>query len=119
MLELLKAVDGRVHNFAGIKYTFESLFEYSLCHRYQNGKFDILHGQDETLLASLALGGAQGCIGGTFNYAAGLYVKIRHAYAKGRSSTGPTNSSKSHGISSKSSAVTAATLWQVNKSCGY
>ena len=83
MLELLKAVDGRVHNFAGIKYTFESLFEYSLCHRYQNGKFDILHGQDETLLASLALGGAQGCIGGTFNYAAGLYVKIRHAYAKG------------------------------------
>ena len=29
------------------------------------------------------MGGAQGCIGGTFNYAAGLYVKIRHAYAKG------------------------------------
>ncbi|MFN6264596.1 MAG: dihydrodipicolinate synthase family protein [Chromatiaceae bacterium] len=83
MLELLKAVDGRIQNFAGIKYTFESLFEYSLCHRYQGGKFDILHGQDETLLASLALGGAQGCIGGTFNYAAGLYVKIRHAYAKG------------------------------------
>ncbi len=83
MLELLKAVDGRIPNFAGIKYTFESLFEYSLCHRYQGGKFDILHGQDETLLASLAMGGAQGCIGGTFNYAAGLYVKIRDAYNKG------------------------------------
>lgn len=83
MLELLKAVDGRIPNFAGIKYTFESLFEYSLCHRYQGGKFDILHGQDETLLASLAMGGAQGCIGGTFNYAAGLYVQIRDAYSKG------------------------------------
>lgn len=83
MLELLKAVDGRIPNFAGIKYTFESLFEYSLCHRYQGGKFDILHGQDETLLASLAMGGAQGCIGGTFNYAAGLYVQIRDAYRKG------------------------------------
>ena len=83
MVELLKAVDGRIDNFAGIKYTFESLFEYMLCHRYKNGKFDILHGQDETLLASLAMGGAQGCIGGTFNYAAGLYLKIQHAYANG------------------------------------
>jgi N-acetylneuraminate lyase len=43
----------------------------------------MLHGQDETLLPSLAFGGAQGCIGGTFNYAAGLYVQIRDAFAKG------------------------------------
>ena len=83
MLELLKAVDGRINNFAGIKYTFESLFEYALCHRYKNGKYDLLHGQDETLLASMAQGGAQGCIGGTFNYAAGLYVNIREAFARG------------------------------------
>ena len=27
MLELLKAVDGHISNFAGIKYTFESLYE--------------------------------------------------------------------------------------------
>ena len=26
MLDLLKAVDGRISNFAGIKYTFESLY---------------------------------------------------------------------------------------------
>lgn len=83
MLDLLKAVDGRIENFAGIKYTFESLFEYSLCHRYKGGKFDMLHGQDETLLASLAMGGAQGCIGGTFNYAAGLYSKIKKAFDSG------------------------------------
>ncbi|MCH5219895.1 MAG: dihydrodipicolinate synthase family protein [Muribaculaceae bacterium] len=68
MLELLKAVDGRIPNFAGIKYTYESLYEYHQCRLYDNGKFDMLHGQDETILAALALGGAQGGIGGTTNY---------------------------------------------------
>ena len=35
---------------------------------YKNGKYDMLHGQDETILPSLAMGGAQGGIGGTTNY---------------------------------------------------
>ena len=48
MLDLLKAVDGRIPNFAGIKYTFESLYEYNQCRLYKNGKYDMLHGQDET-----------------------------------------------------------------------
>ena len=68
MVDLLKAVDGRIPNFAGIKYTFESLYEYNQCRLYANGKFDMLHGQDETILPSLAQGGAQGGIGGTTNY---------------------------------------------------
>lgn len=68
MTELLKAVDGRIPNFAGIKYTFESLYEYNQCRLYKNGKYDMLHGQDETILPSLAMGGAQGGIGGTTNY---------------------------------------------------
>lgn len=59
MVEMLKAVDGRIPNFAGIKYTFESLYEYNQCRLYKNGKFDMLHGQDETILPSLAQGGAQ------------------------------------------------------------
>ncbi|MEC4727980.1 dihydrodipicolinate synthase family protein [Shewanella sp. D64] len=83
MVELLRAVDGRIENFSGIKYTHESLYEYTQCRRYNEGKYDVLHGQDETLLPSLALGGAQGCIGGTFNYAAGLYTQIRTAFSNG------------------------------------
>ncbi len=83
MLPLLEAVNGRIPNFAGIKHTFESLYEYTQCRRYQQGKFDLLHGQDETLLAALALGGATGCIGGTFNYAANLYTGIRAAFGRG------------------------------------
>ncbi|MCQ2095507.1 MAG: dihydrodipicolinate synthase family protein [Bacteroidaceae bacterium] len=68
MIKLLEAVDGRVPNFAGIKYTFESLYEYNQCRLYKDGKFDMLHGQDETILPSLVMGGAEGGIGGTTNY---------------------------------------------------
>ena len=68
MLAFLKAVENRIPNFAGIKYTFESLYEYNQCRLYKDGKFDMLHGQDETILPCLAMGGAQGGIGGTTNY---------------------------------------------------
>ena len=68
MVQLLKAGDGRVPSFAGIKNAFESIYEYNQCRLYGNGKFDMLHGQDETILPSLAMGGAQGGIGGTTNY---------------------------------------------------
>ena len=82
MLELLKAVDGRISNFAGIKYTFESLYEYNQCRLYKNGKYDMLHGQDETILPSLAQGGAQGGIGGTTNYNGRELVGIIEAWKK-------------------------------------
>lgn len=80
MVEFLKAVDGRIPNFAGIKYTYESLYEYNQCRLYKNGKFDMLHGQDETILASLALGGAQGGIGGTTNYNGKALTQIIEAW---------------------------------------
>lgn len=83
MYDFLKAVDGRIPNFAGIKYTFESLYEYNRCRRYQNGKFDMLHGQDETLLPCLAMGGAQGGIGGTTNYNGRCLTGILEAWEKG------------------------------------
>lgn len=83
MLELLKAVDGRISNFAGIKYTFESLYEYNQCRLYKKGKYDMLHGQDETILPSLAQGGAQGGIGGTTNYNGRELVGIIEAWKNG------------------------------------
>lgn len=83
MVEFLKAVDGRIPNFAGIKYTYESLYEYNQCRLYKNGKFDMLHGQDETILASLALGGAQGGIGGTTNYNGKALTQIIEAWNAG------------------------------------
>lgn len=83
MLDFLKAADGRIPNFAGIKYTFESLYEYNRCRRYADGKFDMLHGQDETILPCLAMGGAQGGIGGTTNYNGRALTGIIEAWQKG------------------------------------
>ena len=83
MIELLKAVDGRIPNFAGIKYTFESLYEYNQCRLYGGGKYDMLHGQDETILPCLAMGGAQGGIGGTTNYNGVNLVGILEAWKTG------------------------------------
>ena len=83
MLDFLKAVDGRISNFAGIKYTYESLYEYNQCRLYKAGKFDMLHGQDETILPCLAMGGAQGGIGGTTNYNGRALVGILDAWAEG------------------------------------
>ncbi len=83
MVELLKAVDGRIPNFAGIKYTYESLYEYNQCRLYKDGKFDMLHGQDETILTCLAMGGAQGGIGGTTNYNGKELTGILEAWAAG------------------------------------
>lgn len=83
MVEFLKAVDGRIPNFAGIKYTFESLYEYNQCRLYKEGKFDMLHGQDETILPCLAMGGAQGGIGGTTNYNGINLVGIIDAWKAG------------------------------------
>lgn len=83
MYDFLCAVDGRIPNFAGIKYTFESIYEYNRCRRYKDGKFDMLHGQDETILPCLAMGGAQGGIGGTTNYNGRCLVGILDAWAEG------------------------------------
>ena len=83
MIELLKAVDGRIPNFAGIKYTFESRYEYNQCRLYGGGKYDMLHGQDETILPCLAMGGAQGGIGGTTNYNGVNLVGILEAWKAG------------------------------------
>lgn len=82
MLDLLKAVDGRIPNFAGIKYTYESLYEYNQCRLYKNGRFDMLHGQDETILPSLAQG-TQGGIGGTTNYNGRELTGIIEAWERG------------------------------------
>lgn len=83
MVKLLEAVDGRIPNFAGIKYTFESMYEYNQCRLYKQGKYDMLHGQDETLLPCLAMGGAKGGICGTSNYNGRELVGIIDAWKAG------------------------------------
>lgn len=79
MIDLLKALDGSVTNFAGIKYTHEDFMDFQSCLTYQNGKYDMLWGRDENMLSALALG-TKGAVGSTFNYAAPLYHALIDAF---------------------------------------
>ncbi|RZK48896.1 MAG: N-acetylneuraminate lyase [Pedobacter sp.] len=82
MVEFLEVVDGKIPNFAGIKYTAASLHEYQACLAYKDNKFDILYGYDELLLPALAVG-AKGAIGSTYNFAAPIYTKVIAYFEKG------------------------------------
>ena len=83
MLPFLKASEDRIPNLAGIKYTYENLYEYNQCMLYKDGKFDMLHGQDESILNGLIMGGAQGGISGTGSYIGNVLVGIIDEYNKG------------------------------------
>lgn len=79
MIELLKEVDGKIPNFAGIKYTHEDFMDFLSCMNFANGKYDMLWGRDENMLSALVLG-AFGAVGSTYNYAAPLYLDLIEAF---------------------------------------
>ncbi|HWW40222.1 dihydrodipicolinate synthase family protein [Pedobacter sp.] len=82
MYDLLKAIEGKVPNFAGVKYTHEDFMDFLSCKHFENGKFDMLWGRDENMLSALILG-TRGAVGSTFNYAAPLYFNMINAYETG------------------------------------
>lgn len=79
MYDLVRALDGKLPNFAGVKYTHEDFMDFQSCMSYENGKFDMLWGRDENMLSALVLG-AKGAVGSTFNYAAPLYYDLIDAF---------------------------------------
>lgn len=81
MLDFLREAGQRIPNFAGIKYTHNDLMEFNRCLRFEGGKYDILWGWDETMLAGLSMG-AKGAVGSTYNYAAPLYQKLIQAFQR-------------------------------------
>ena len=82
MLDLLKAVDGIVNNFAGVKYTHEDFMDFLSCISFKEGKYDMLWGRDENMLSALAVGN-KASVGSTFNYAAPLYHAMIEAFDQG------------------------------------
>lgn len=79
MIDLLKNVEGKISNFAGIKYTHEDFMDFLSCLHFENGKYDMLWGRDENMLSALVLG-SKGAVGSTFNYAAPLYYDLINAF---------------------------------------
>lgn len=79
---LLKEVSDRIPNFAGVKYTANTIHEFQECLTVEDGRFDMLFGYDELLLPALAVG-ARGAVGSTFNIAAPLYRRVIAAFDAG------------------------------------
>jgi N-acetylneuraminate lyase len=79
MIDLLEAVDGKIPNFAGVKYTHEDFMDFLSCMSFKNNKYDMLWGRDENMLSALVLG-AKGAVGSTFNYLAPLYHQLIEAF---------------------------------------
>lgn len=80
--EILRAASRVIPNLAGCKFTFEDLMDYQQCLDLEDGRFDILFGRDEMILASLAVG-AEGWIGSTYNYAGLLHRRLINAFQSG------------------------------------
>jgi len=79
MYDLLEQIDGKIPNFAGIKFTYENMMDFHRCLEFKNRKYNILWGRDEMLLSALVLG-ATGAVGSTYGYTAPLYRQIIDAY---------------------------------------
>lgn len=82
MPEFLPKAADRIPTLAGIKFTNSNLMAYQQCLHTQDGRFDVLWGTDEYLLAALALG-ATGAVGSSYNFAAPIYNRLIAALAKG------------------------------------
>jgi len=80
--EFLRAAAPRIPNLAGVKFTFENLMDFAECLRLDGGRYDIVFGRDEILVAGLAIG-ARGAIGSTYNFMAPIFQEIITAFEKG------------------------------------
>lgn len=72
----------RIPTLKGIKYSHSDLMDLGQCLDIAGDNLQVLFGQDENLLAALALG-VDGAIGSTYNFAAPLYHHLIAAYQQG------------------------------------
>ena len=82
-LALLQAIEEvGIPQFRGMKFTEFNTWYFENCLTYRDGLYDIAYGRDECLLSGVALG-SRGHIGNGFNFAPGVYQRIRAAFARG------------------------------------
>jgi N-acetylneuraminate lyase len=80
--DFLKTAANQIPTPAGVKFTHENLMDFAQSGEVEGGKYTMLFGRDEILLAGLALG-ARGAVGSTYNFAAPLYLRIIEAFNRG------------------------------------
>jgi N-acetylneuraminate lyase len=82
MVEFIQKAKEQIPNLAGIKFTDNNFMDMQQCLRLDNGRWDILHGYDEQLLAGLVFG-AKGAVGSTYNFIAPLYHSVIENFENG------------------------------------
>lgn len=82
MIDFLRKGKQKIPTLAGVKFSYENLFDLAQCLVYDNGRYDILFGKDEILLSAMILG-CKGAVGSTYNFAAPLYHIIMTAFQAG------------------------------------
>ncbi len=80
--ELFDRAGEQIPTLAGAKYTHEDLLDFGRCVRLADGRYNMLFGRDEFLLAGLSLG-ARGAVGTTYTFAAPLYRQLIEAFEGG------------------------------------
>ncbi len=79
---ILRLAASAIPTFAGLKFTSPDLMRLQACRAFEGGKYDILYGTDEALLAALSLG-VKSAVGSTYNFAAPLYRRMMAAFKRG------------------------------------
>jgi N-acetylneuraminate lyase len=75
MADFLEQASARVPTLVGVKFTNPDLMTFQRLLRAAGGRFDVLFGLDEQLLAAVVLG-ARGAVGSGYNFAAPLYNRL-------------------------------------------
>ena len=78
----MKIAEREIPNLVGIKYTAAELSAFVECKQFKSGKYNMLFGADEMLLAGLSMG-ADGAVGSTYNFMAPIYNTIIEKYKEG------------------------------------
>lgn len=81
-LTFLQESRERLPSLRGLKYSDYTIFDLQACAELDGGRYNILFGSDEMLLSGL-VGGAQGAVGTTYNFALPLYKRIYEAFQRG------------------------------------
>jgi N-acetylneuraminate lyase len=74
MTRFLELAPKSISNLVGLKFTNTDMTALQHCLRFSQGKWDILWGMDEVLLAAWALG-VRGAVGSSYNFCAPLHLQ--------------------------------------------
>ena len=75
MPEFFEQFADGIPTLAGVKFSNPDLMAFQRLVHLRGGRFDVVWGFDEYLLAALVLGG-EGAVGATYNFAAPLYQRV-------------------------------------------